>query len=217
MPSGGNPGYTYAWDLNNDGTFTDVADPTEHDVPITFTTTGPHVVRVKITDTGTGGNPTHTTTITQTITVGTATTPPPPPPPCYKRVAFKLSEFTTTGCFTQISSSPQRWTTRSAVKLNGITFPDFGQTFTITGPTAGEPGGHFTAPNSTIQLDQFTAFSGNIDWSLPDGGAGSGEDTPRRLIRGSDQARSWSDCTCAARSRSSSARTRTATTTPTSR
>ena len=50
--------------------------------------------------------------------------------------------------------------------------PDYGQTFTITEPTAGEPGGHFAAPNSTMQLDHFTAYSGNIDWSLADGGPG---------------------------------------------
>ena len=70
--------------------------------------------------------------------------------------------------------------TTSAVTLNGIMLPDFGQTFTITGPTAGEPGGHFTAPSSTMQLDGFKVFSGNIDWSLPDGGPGQEKVIPGR-------------------------------------
>lgn len=171
--TGGNPGYTFAWDLHNNGNFNDATTRT---VNTTFTTTGPHVVSVRITDNDQGNfKNTHTTTITRTITVvqpTTTTTKTTPPPPCDKRVAFKLSQFTTGGCFRQTSSSPERWETTSAVKLNGIPLPDYGQRFVITGPTASEPGGHFTAANSTMQLDRFTAFSGNIDWSLPDGGAG---------------------------------------------
>ena len=172
-PTGGHPGYTYSWDLNNDGIYGDDRMPPISLLDCTFTTTGPHVVHVQITD-GYPDNvpPIHTVTITKTITVGTGTTPPPPPPPCIHRVAFQLSEFTTAGCFTKTSSTPTQWHTTSAVKLNGIPLPAYGQTFTITAPTASEPGGHFTALNSTIQLDHFTAYSGDIDWSLPAGGQG---------------------------------------------
>ena len=168
--TGGNAPYSWAWDLNNDGVFTDADGRTPS---TTFMTTGPHVVSVRITDNQNGDAPvTHTVTITKTITVVNATKPPPPPPPCVTRVAFQLSEFTTGGCFTKTSTSPVRWQTTAAIKLNGISLPDFGQTFTITGPTAGEPGGHLTALNSTMQLDHFTAFAGDIDWSLPAGGRG---------------------------------------------
>ena len=68
---------------------------------------------------------------------------PPPPPPCVKRLAFGLSEFTTDGCFTNTAFQPKRWETTAAIKLNGISFPDYGQRFEITEPTASEPGGHF--------------------------------------------------------------------------
>jgi hypothetical protein len=184
VPTGGNPGYTFTWDLNNDGTF---GDATQHNTPYTFTTTGPHDVKVRITDTGLGGNPAHTKTITRTINVSAVTgPPPPPPPPCVKTVAFKLSQFKTPGCFTQTASqtatTPDRWETTSAITLNGIALPDFGQTFQIAGPTPGEPGGHLTAPNSTMKLDTLTIFSGNIDWSLPDGGAGQEVTIPGRTF-----------------------------------
>ena len=82
-------------------------------------------------------------------------------------LTFQLSHFTTDGCFTQTSSSSGVYQTRSAIKLNGVSLPAFGQTFTIIKPTSSEPGGHLTAPNSTMQLGNFTAFSGSIDWSLP--------------------------------------------------
>src|SRR4029077_15280265 len=152
-PAGGNPGYSYTWDLNDDGTF---GDATTHNPNYTFTTAGPHTVRVKITDTGGGntGNPSHTATVTRAIDVvapSPNSPPPPPPKPCVNTVAFKLSQFKTAGCFSQTSSSPDTWTTTSAVTLNGIMLPDFGQTFTITGPTPSEPGGHFNAPSSTMQ------------------------------------------------------------------
>lgn len=184
VPTGGNPGYTFSWDLNDDGTF---GDATTHNPTTTFTTSGSHTVRVRITDTSAGGNPSHTTTVVKTIDVvtpstTTGTTTSATPPPCVSTVAFKLSEFKTTGCFTQVSSSPNQWTTTSAVTLNGMSLPDYGQTFTITGPTPGEPGGHFSAPNSTIQLDTFTAFSGNIDWSLPDGGPNQEQVVPGKSI-----------------------------------
>ena len=171
VPTGGHPGYSYSWDLNNDGTF---GDATDFSADTTFTTTGPHVVSVQISDNLSGDHPqTHTVTITKTINVVDSTKPPPPPPPpCVTRVAFQLSQFTTGGCFTKTSTSPVRWQTRSAIKLNGTPLPGYGQTFTITEPTASEPGGHLTAPNSTIQLDHFTAFAGDIDWSLPAGGPG---------------------------------------------
>ena len=179
--TGGNPGYNFTWDLNNDGTF---GDSNSRTPTYTFTTTGPHDVKVRITDTGVQGNPTHTKTVTRTINVSAvAGPPPPPPPPCVKRVAFKLSEFKTTGCFTQTSSSPEHWETTSAITLNGIALPDFGQTFKITGPTLGEPGGHFTAPNSTMKLDALTVFSGNIDWTLPDGGPNQQATLPGRTFK----------------------------------
>ena len=56
--------------------------------------------------------------------------------------------------------------------MNGITFPDFGQTFTVTYPSAQDPGGHFSAPNSVIRIGSVKVFSGNIDWSLPAGNQG---------------------------------------------
>ncbi len=64
------------------------------------------------------------------------------------------------------------YTTTSAVTLNGITFPDFGQTFTITLPDAQDPGGHFSAPGSVIRVGSVKVFSGDIDWSLPAGSQG---------------------------------------------
>lgn len=185
VATGGHPGYTFTWDLNNDGTF---GDATSYDAPYTFTTTGPHVVKVRITDTGAGGNPAHTVTVSKTISVSAtgSSTPPPPPPPCVKTVTFKLSQFKTAGCFTQTAvktaTTPDRWQTRSAITLNGIALPDFGQTFQIAGPTPGEPGGHLTAPNSTMKLDALTIFSGNIDWALPDGGAGQEVAVPGRTF-----------------------------------
>ncbi|MDX6581723.1 MAG: hypothetical protein QOI10_907, partial [Solirubrobacterales bacterium] len=179
--TGGNAGYTFTWDLNNDGTFGDSDSRTP---AYTFTTSGPHDVSVRITDAGGvdgNPNPSHTKTVTRTINVSAQSSPgPPPPPPCVKRVVFKLSEFKTTGCFTQTASSPDRWETTSAITLNGISLPDYGQTFQITGPTTGEAGGHLTAPNSTMKLDKLTVFSGNIDWSLPDGGPGQEAALPGR-------------------------------------
>jgi hypothetical protein len=165
-PDGGYSGYTYAWDTDNDG---QADDGTGFRVNATFTTTGPHPVRVHITD-----RVGHETDATRTIDVQNPPAdapPPPPPPPCIKEVHFDLSQFKTGGCFTQVDSNPDRYTTRDAVTLNGISFPSYGQTFTITEPYGGLAG-HFTAPNSAIQLESFTAFSGDIDWTLPTGGAG---------------------------------------------
>ena len=181
--TGGNPGYTFAWDLNNDGNF---SDATTRTVDTTFTTTGPHIVKVQITDNFPHNfTNTHTTTVTRTLNVVTPAAPPPagtptpaPPPPCIKVVTFQLSEFKTDGCFTQTAqkssdgATPDRWVTTSAITFNGVPVPDYGQTFTIAGPSNSDPGGHFTAANSTLQVGGFTAFSGNIDWSLPKGGIG---------------------------------------------
>ena len=156
--------FTYAWDLDDDGQFDDSTSRT----PTTqFTTDGPHEVAVRITDNATKPHP---ITVTRTLNLGPrpADVPrPPPPPPCTKRLAFGLSEFTTDGCFSGTAS--KRWETTAAVKLNGVSFPDYGQTFVITEPTASQPGGHFTAPNSAIQLGSTTVYSGDIDWDLPSG------------------------------------------------
>ena len=135
--------------------------------------------------------------------------PPPPPPPCTKEVHFDLSQFKTSGCFTQTGSNPDTYTTTDAVKLNGISFADFGQTFTITASYGGLAG-HFTAPNSAIQLDSFTAFSGDIDWALPTSGAdGEKEVKPHRSSQWAR--RSWAS-TCVARSPCASAATAASTT-----
>ena len=140
------PDYAYAWDTDDDGAFD---DGTTRTVTPTFTTDGPQVVRVRIRDSAT---PVHEIVVTRTLNLGPrpADVPRPPPAPCVKKLTFGLSEFTTEGCFTNTSS--KRWETTAAVKLNGISFPDFGQTFVITEPTAAQPGGHFTATRSAIQL-----------------------------------------------------------------
>ncbi|MDO9356680.1 MAG: hypothetical protein Q7T55_23475 [Solirubrobacteraceae bacterium] len=98
---------------------------------------------------------------------------PSPAPPACARVAFALSEFTTTGCFTKTGSNPDRWETTDQVSLNGITFADSGQRLIITGPTKNEPGGHIKSDNAAIEVDRFIPFSGNMDWSLPAGKAGT--------------------------------------------
>jgi hypothetical protein len=173
-PDGGNAPYSYAWDLTDSGTFTAGSEPTPFNATTTFSTLGEHTIAMKISDTANGGNVQHTATITDTVDVvePTSSTPPPPPPTCYTNLSFQLSEFTTTGCFTQSTTDPNVYTTRSDVKFNGATLTGYGQTFTVTEPTNSDPGGHFTAPNSTIAIGGVVVFSGNIDWSLPQGGAG---------------------------------------------
>ena len=174
--TGGIAGYTYLWDLDNDGAFDDSSIRTPQ---TSFATTGPHVVRVQITD---SAGPPHTAIATKTIDVQVHASPTPgatpTPTPCTNDVTVGISEFKTTGCFTKTGN---QWTTRSAVKLNGILFPDFGQTFTITDKTTAEPGGHFSAPDSTIQLEGFKAFSGDIDWTLPDGKQGDAPKTVKTI------------------------------------
>lgn len=168
-PDGGSPDYTYEWDTDDDGAYD---DGTTRTVTPTFTTTGPHVVRVRFRDSAT---PAHEKIVSRTLNVVDYTPPPagtPPAPPCVKRLAFALSEFTTEGCFSKSSVQPERWETTAAVKLNGITFPDSGQRSVITFPTAGEPGGHFSSANAAIKLDKLTVFSGDIDWALPAGKQG---------------------------------------------
>jgi hypothetical protein len=171
--SGGHGGYSYAWDLTNSGTFTagTFLNTT------TFTTTGEHTVRVRITDgvdyTDSSYTP-HTVVVPLMFNVVAATGPPPPQPTakCYTSVTSGLAYFTTTGCFTQSTTKPNVYTTRSDVTLNGATLTGYGQTFTVTTTGDGSPG-HFTAPNSTIQIGGKTVFSGNIDWTLPTGGPGA--------------------------------------------
>ncbi len=203
--TGGSPGFTYAWDSDNDGAFDDQATRT---FTTTYPTAGPRTVRVRIRDSAT---PFHETITTRTFSVvvptptptptptpvptpvptlapGATPTPvppptptptpePPAPPACTKQLAFQLSEFKTDGCFTRTRTTPsEQWTTTSAVTFNGIPFEDFGQTFTVTFPTAGEPGGHFTGPTSSIQFKASTFFSGDIDWVLPAGKQGEEKD-----------------------------------------
>jgi hypothetical protein len=183
--TGGVPGYTYAWDSDNDGQFD---DQTTRTFTATFPAAGPRTVRVRIRDAAT---PVHEVVVSRTITVtvpaatptptplpaGATPTPAPTPVPCTSRLAFQLSEFTTSGCFTRVRTAPsEQWTTTSAIQLNGIPFADFGQTFTVTFPTDAEPGGHFTAPGSSIQMRATTFFSGDIDWRLPAGKQGEEKD-----------------------------------------
>jgi PKD domain len=166
--------YTYAWDLTDSGTFTPATGSTPFEQTTTFTTLGEHTVRLQIKDTVNGGNIQHTAIVTQTVDVvePTTNTPPPPPPPtCYPSLVVGLAHLTTTGCFTQSTTNPSVYTTRSTVMLNGGTLTAYGQTFTVTTAPDGTAG-HFTAPNSTIEIGGTTVFSGNIDWTLPVGGAG---------------------------------------------
>jgi PKD repeat protein len=164
--SGGSAPYDYAWDADNDGNFDDGTDRT---ISWVFPANGTYTVRVRLRD---QANPLHEAVVTETITVDDSAPPPPPPPPCTKKLDFALSEFKTDGCFTRVGTSLQQWQTTDQVKLNGISFSDLGQRFVITLPTAGEPGGHVSAPNAAIQFDDFVAYSGPVDWSLPAGGQG---------------------------------------------
>lgn len=173
------PPYTYAWDTDDDGIFD---DGTDRVITTVFPATGPHTVRVQISD---SADPVHTATVERTLNVVDppppgVDPPPPTPPPCVKRLAFALSEFTTGGCFTRTSAPSEQWETTTAVKLNGISFPDYGQRFVITLPTPAEPGGHFTAPGSAVQVGDLTVFAGDIDWALPAGDRGD-EKTLRTL------------------------------------
>lgn len=183
---GGIPGFTYAWDSDNDGQFD---DQTSRTFTKTVATESSFTVRVRIRDAAT---PFHEDIVTKTINVTTPVVPttpvtpttppgetppdppaPPAPAPCTKELAFQLSQFTTTGCFKRTRTTPsEQWTTTSSVTLNGIPFQDFGQTFTVTFPTQAEPGGRFTAKGSSIQLQAITFFSGDIDWQLPAGKQG---------------------------------------------
>lgn len=174
--SGGSPGYTYAWDTDNDGNFD---NGTTRQVTKTWSAKGTYTVRVRISDSAENQ---HVTIATKDVSVqqpappppgSPPPPPPPPPPPCTKTVVAALAVFTTDGCFTQVASSPAaQWQTTDAIKLDGMPFPDYGQTFTITEPAAAGQPGHFTALNSAIKLGDFTAFSGDVDWTLPAGGKG---------------------------------------------
>lgn len=160
-------------------------------VPTTPTTTVPTTTRPAPTTTTpvpTASTPAATTT-TPAATTPAATTPATTPatapavtpttpataiPACTQRLVFALAEATTTGCFERTGTSPAAtWTTQDSVKLNGIPFRGTGQTFTVTFPSKDLPGGRFTAPTSAIQLGDFTAFSGDVDWKLPVGTAKS--------------------------------------------
>jgi hypothetical protein len=188
--AGGSGNYTYAWDTDDNGSFD---NGTDRVLKTTFTTSGPHVVQVKIDD-----DSGHETIVQRTLDVQapststtTSTTTPTttaPSPPCVSQLDFQLSEFKTPGCFTEVAISPSPvWTTTSAVTLNGIPFPDFGQTFTITFPDSQDPGGRFTAPGSVIRLDNFKVFSGDIDWSLPVGQQGDEQDVTSFTVASGQQ------------------------------
>jgi hypothetical protein len=178
-----NTSYFYAWDIDDDGQFDDsAADGSQRTVTPTYATVGPRTVRVRIRDTA---DPPHETITTRTLDVADPPTPTPtapgapptsepaPEPPCVKRLAFKLTEVTTQGCFTQVGAVPSaRWETTDGVKLNGIPFPDFGQKFEVTFPNEDYPGGRFVTTNAAIRLGGLNAFTGNVDFSLPDGKEG---------------------------------------------
>ena len=113
-------------------------------------------MKLQIQDTATSGsgNVQHTATQALDIDVVAATSggpPPPPPPTCYTSIPDGLAHFTTQGCFTQSTTNPNVYTTRSTVMMNGGTLTGYGQTFTVTTTSDGSPG-HFTAPNSTIAI-----------------------------------------------------------------
>jgi len=173
VPSSGQGVYSdYQWKIDG------AAAGTTRTITKVFPTTGSHTAEVTFHD---SASPTHTATVTRTFDVvayvppdPSLPTPPAPvlPPPCTKKLDFAISEFTTEGCFSQVSSSPEQWATTDQVKLNGIPFADSGQRFLITFPTAAEPGGHVASAAGAIQLDRFIPFSGSIDWSLPAGKQG---------------------------------------------
>ena len=89
-----------------------------------------------------------------------------------KKLTFSLAEFTTGGCFARTAPGAGQWETKAAVKLNGVTFPGYGQSFIIDEPTASEPGGHFFTSQAAIQVGKLTAYSGIVNWSLPSGKQG---------------------------------------------
>lgn len=163
----------YAWDTDDDSAFDDAATRT---VQQTFLTPGPHVVRVRIRD---EAAPPHEAVVTRTVNVVEPTPgapPPAPAPPCTKRLAFSLTEVTTTGCFARTGAQPEQWETTDPVKLNGIPFLDTGAAFHITFPTADAPGGRFASSNTAIQLGELNAYAGAVDWTLPDGQQGDEKD-----------------------------------------
>ncbi|MEA2318931.1 MAG: hypothetical protein QOD44_3120 [Solirubrobacteraceae bacterium] len=169
--TGGSAEYTYAWDTDDDGSFDDATTRT---VTKVFPTTGPHDVSVRIRD---GATPFHENVVTRTLDVVDSPAPgptPEPEPPCVQNLTFGLSEFKTGGCFTRTSQT--QYETTAAITLNGVSFPDFGQKFVITLPTTGEPGGHFSALDSAVKLGGLRVFSGDIDWTLPDGKQGDEEE-----------------------------------------
>ncbi|HEX3617456.1 MAG TPA: PKD domain-containing protein, partial [Solirubrobacteraceae bacterium] len=173
-PNGGNLPYSYAWDLTDSGTFTPATPITNSSITTTFTTLGVHTVKLQIQDTAKSDNVQHRYVATDNIDVVAPTPgapPPPPPPTCYTNVPDGLADFTTDGCFTQSTTNPNVYTTRSDVMLNGATLTGYGQTFTVTTTSDGSPG-HFTAPNSSIAIGGVVVFTGNIDWTVPAGGLG---------------------------------------------
>ena len=179
VPTGGQQPYgptanDYRWKIDG------VAAGTTRTISTTFATVGPHTAEVSFSD---SASPAHPITVKSTINVVAYVPPAPPAPgqpapapvvpaPCTQKLDFAISEFTTDGCFSKVSTSPEQWATTDQVKLNGISFADSGQRFVITFPTAAEPGGHVAAASSAIQLDRFIPFSGPIDWSLPAGKQG---------------------------------------------
>jgi hypothetical protein len=181
VPTGGQQPYgptanDYRWKIDG------VAAGTTRTISKTFTTLGAHTAEVSFSD---SASPAHPITVKSTINVVAYVPPAPPAPgqpaptpspvvpaPCIQKLDFAISEFTTDGCFSKVSASPEQWATTDRVTLNGIPFADSGQRFLITFPTTAEPGGHVTSAAGAIQLDRFVPFSGSIDWSLPAGKQG---------------------------------------------
>ena len=156
--TGGYAPLSYAWDTTNSGTFT----PGEASIPVSFSTTGSHTVKVLVTD---AASVPHQQVLTLNVTVTD----------CRAQLDFGLAEVTTGGCLAPVGgSSPQAYTTGDPIKVNGIPFPapPSGSHFTITlpGPTAA--GGEIALGSTEISLDGVTLFRGAVDWKLPAGTQG---------------------------------------------
>ena len=156
--TGGYAPLSYAWDTTNSGTFT----PGEASIPVSFSTTGSHTVKVLVTD---AASVPHHQVLTLNVTVTD----------CRAQLDFGLAEVTTGGCLAPVGgSSPQAYTTSDPIKVNGIPFPapPSGSHFTITLPGPNAAGGEIALGSTEISLDGVTLFRGAVDWKLPAGTQG---------------------------------------------